>query len=305
MKMDAAGVLQHRAKTPGAWDFQWADAAASGQLAHLTGQLRWRGIDLSFALDGLLGVDGRLSATSLATMPPDLQQLVLQHFAAECLQALEDGPLDEMTLLSLQWNENPLPMVGEYEFTLKRAELPGFSRGRLTVFSKAGQRQLLNALASLGWPLPNKLSAVRGRLRIGSACLTTDECANLEVGDLVWLDDAEVAPAGLRAEFLPCDESDAACLVWIKRSAMSRSAATTAVASVPSNEIGDARVLLTATSLDMNVQRAWLQGTSGPQPLAKTAMALTWKLFEGKQAWCEGQLLVVRRRLGLRVTHVF
>lgn len=287
-----------------AWDFQWVKDGAAEQWAQVTGQLRWRGFDIAFSMDGLMGVDGRLAAPSLATIPPDLQHLVLQHFAGECLQELQGGPLADITLVSLQWHEDPLPMEGEFEFTLKRAELSLFSRGRLKVFDAAGRRELLNTLASLRWPVPHGLSTVYGLLQIGSAHLSAEECAALEVGDLVWLDDAEVAPMGLRAQFLPTQEVDAACLVWVKRSTLSRPLAVQQAAPLREQARSRPGVLLKATSFEMAVQRGWLQGGMAQQSMAKTALALTWQLCDDGRTRFEGQLLVVGRRLGLRVTQL-
>ncbi len=287
-----------------AWDFQWVSTGAPEQWAHVTGQLRWRGFDVGFAADGLLGVDGRLAAPSVASMPAHLQQLVLQHFAEDCLQALKGTALADMTLVALQWHEEPLPMEGEFEFTFKRAELPRSSRGRLTVFDRAGRLQLINALATLQWPMPAGLSLLRGRLQIGSTRLSPEDCAGLEVGDLVWLDDAEVAATGLRAQFIPSDESEAACFAWIKRSSMSWQSAKAGASSSQDNASGDAGVLLKATSPEMAVQRAWCQGAVRQQPLAQTALALPWQLSGQGTPRFEGQLLVVGRRLGLRVTRV-
>lgn len=287
-----------------AWNFQWVEESAPEQWAQVTGQLRWRGFDIGFAVDGLLGVDGRLAAPSLATMPPDLQHLVLHHFAGECLQPLRHGPLADMTLVSLQWHEDPLPMEGEFEFTLKRAELSRFSRGRLTVFHEAGRQQLLNALTAVVWPVPLGLSAVNGRLQIGSVCLPPNECASLEVGDLVWLDDAEIAPSGLRAQFIPVDSANAPCGVWIKRSVMTLQPSAMVAQARVEDATAEAPVTLNATSPDLSVQRAWLQGAVPQQSLARTALALRWQLRDGARVRYEGQLIVVGRRLGLRLTRV-
>jgi hypothetical protein len=310
LMMQSEGVLRPpaiAAQTTGAlaaWDFQWVDAGAPEQLAHVTGQLRWRGFELGFAVDGLLGVDGRLAGPGLAAMPPDLQQLVLKHFADECLLSFKGTPLADMSLLSLQWHEDPLPMEGEFEFTVRRAELQRSSRGRLTVFEQAGRLQLINALASLQWPMPLALSTVSGRLHIGSASLMPEECADLEVGDLVWLDDAELAPSGLRAQFIPAHESGAPCWVWIKRSSVLRQAASAAVASWPNQASRAPAAFFTVTSPEVTVQRSWFQGAITEQRLAQTALALPWQLCAEAGVRFEGQLLVVGRRLGLRVTTV-
>lgn len=313
MMVDGKGVLRTAADLAqaaglqgrmAAWNFQWVEESAPEQWAHVTGQMRWRGFDIGFAVDGLLGVDGRLAAPSLATMPPDLQHLVLQHFAAECLRPLKGGPLADMTLVSLQWHEDPLPMEGEFEFTLKRAELSRFSRGRLTVFHEAGRQQLLNALAALVWPVPLGLSTVNGHLQIGSVCLPPNECASLEVGDLVWLDDAEIAPTGLRAQFIPVDPANAPRRVWLKRSAMTLQPSAMVAQARVEDASAEAPVTLKATSPDLSVQRAWLQGAMPQQSLAHTALALRWQLRDRGRVRYEGQLTVVGRRLGLRVSQV-
>jgi hypothetical protein len=288
-----------------AWEFQWSPQGASEQWAHVTGQLRWRGFDIGFAADGLLGIDGRLAAPSVATMPPHLQQLVLQHFADDCLLPLKGTALADMSLVSLQWHEDPLPMDGEFEFTLKRAELPRVSRGRLTVFDGAGRLQLINALATLQWPMPPGLSTVSGHLQIGSTHLSAEEYADLEVGDLVWLDDAEVAPMGLRAHFIPNDSSEATCSAWMKRSTLRWHSQVERKDAPHHSANSDPGARLTASSHQMLVQRAWHQGAQRQQSIAQTALAMPWLLNDREQARVEGQLLVVGRRLGLRVTRVF
>jgi hypothetical protein len=314
MMMEGEGVLRTAAGgSPStgllgalaAWEFQWAAQGASEQWAHVTGQLRWRGFDIGFAADGLLGIDGRLAAPGVATMPPHLQQLVLQHFADDCLSPLKGTALADMALLSLQWHEEPLPMEGEFEFTLKRAELHRVSRGRLTVFDPAGRQQLINTLASLQWPMPPGLSTVSGHLQIGSTRLSAEEYADLEAGDLVWLDNAEVAPQGLRALFIPSDASLTPCSAWIKRSSVHWQSQAQENGAWPNSASGEPGVFLTASSTEMLVQRAWHQGALRQQSIAQTALAMPWLLSDQGQARIEGQLLVVGRRLGLRVTRVF
>jgi hypothetical protein len=286
-----------------AWQFRWVQGGAPEQRAHVTGQLRWRGFDLGFAVDGLLGVDGRLCAQGIASMPPHLQQLVLQHFADECLSPLKSSALGELTILSLHWHEEPVPMLGEFEFTFKRTELLHASRGRLTVPQSQGRVQFINALASLQWPVPSGLAVVKGHLRIGSVSLTAQELASLEVGDLVWLDDAEVSPLGLRAQFIQAQSADESCWIWIKRSSMRRQDAVADVADL-SDADPDGVLTLYATSPQITVQRAWLQGAMPQQSLAQTALAMTWLLEQGERVRFEGGLIVIGRRLGLRVTRV-
>ena len=286
-----------------AWEFQWSPQGAPEQRAHVTGQLRWRGFDIGFAADGLLGVDGRLAAPSVANMPPHLQQLVLQHFADDCFLPLKGSPLGDLTLVSLQWHEEPLPMEGEFEFTLKRAELTRVSRGRLTVRDKAGRLQLINALASLQWPTPLGLSVVSGHLRIGSVSLTAEEQASVDVGDLVWLDDAEVSPLGLKALFVQEQSADSGCPVWIKRSTMRKQKAVAGGANNFDAEL-DGVCAWHANSPQVTVQRSWLQSAIPEQSLAQTALKMTWRLGQGEHVHFEGDLIVIGRRLGLRVTRV-
>jgi hypothetical protein len=291
------------------WAFQWVDHGAPEQLAHLTGQLRWRGFDLGFAVDGLLGVDGRLTAPSLALIPSHLQQVVLTHFAHECLQTLASGSLADMTLTSVDWHEDPLPMQGEFEFTLRRPEAVGTSRGRLTVFDEAGRMQLMNALASLQWPLPAPLANVAGRLQLGTVCLTPDELAGLDLGDLVWIDDAELSPNGLRGQFQANDE-EAGCTAWLKRSLMTRDALPAVVSIDNTNDNGAvsapgaAMLTLAVKSPEIAVARSWLQCAQPVQRLRRPVLATTWEVCQGAHAVCEGRLVVVARRLGLRVTRM-
>jgi hypothetical protein len=312
MMMDGEGVLRPPADAarsvdlqgkPALWEFQWVNDGAPCQSAHVTGQLRWRGFEIGFSVDGMLGLDGRLAASSLASVPPEFQQLVLQHFADECLQSLRSSPLADMTLVSLQWHEEPFALEGEFEFTLKRTELLRLSRGRLTVFDEAGRRQLIDALAAVRWPVPHSLSMLNGRLQIGSVRLSPEEYAGLEVGDLVWLDDAEVAPSGLRARFLPANEAEAACFVWCKRSTLSlqKPAVQILPQGIGTDEPGFNFV---AISPEVTVQRSWMQGAVPQQPIARPVMSIVWQLVSEGQGRCEGQLIVVGRRLGLRLTRV-
>ena len=292
-----------------ACDFQWVDRGAPEQRAHLTGQLRWRGFDLGFAADGLLGVDGRLATTHLSALPADMQELVLHHFAQEFMDLLKSGPLADMALLSLQWHEAPLPMDGEFDFQLRRDGVAGFTRGRLTVLDPAGRSQLLDALAALGWPLPHEIGMVRVHLQVGHMSLSPEELAGLEVGDLVWLEDAELAPAGLRVRVVSHEDGAAARFAWIKRSAMVRQSDSTAalvedVASRPT-AASDALIARPVVSPAMKVQRAWLQGTEPLQSLPQPVLSMCWQMGAADDApTYEGQLVVVGRRLGLRLTRL-
>jgi hypothetical protein len=285
------------------WDFQWADQTAPEALAQVVGRLRWRGFELGFALDGLLGLDGRLATPSLATLPAHLQQLVLHHFAAECLKTLAMGPFSDLALVSLQWHEDPLPMEGEFGFTLRRRGVRGSSLGALTVFNDDGRVQLIRALASQGWPLPGVLANVVGQLQIGTVPLTPDELSGLEPGDLVWIDDAELSALGLRAQF-SSHEDASACAALIKRSVMTRDALQSATLNHPSQVGTTGMTTLVVKSPLLSVARVWLTGAQPLQRLPQTALALTWQAQHNKQVVFEGQLIVIGRRLGLRVTQI-
>lgn len=297
---------------PGSWDFQWVDQAAPEPLAHLTGTLRWRGFDVGFAVDGLLGIDGRLAPPSLATLEPHLQQLVLHHFADECLRTFSAGPLAGVELTSVNWHEEPLPMQGEFEFTVRRPGARGVSRGRLTVFGDEGRGQLMDALASLRWPLPAALRHVAARLQVGTVCLMPDELAGIDLGDLVWIDDAELSPSGLRVHCLVDDGlGGASCAAWVKRGVMARDALQQAVGGGPGDgsraggeDVSPAATALAVKSAGMRVSRAWLEGAEPVQRLPQPALAMGWEAWLGGRAVFEGRLAVVGRRLGLRVTRV-
>jgi hypothetical protein len=279
-------------------------AAPADAQAAVTGRLRWRGIELAFAADGLAGIDGRLSAPSLALLTPAMQQVVLHHFADDLLCSFAGGPLGELTLQAIDWHEDPEPLQGEFAFTMSRPGVRGTSLGCLTVFDPAGRLQLLNALAAAGCPVPAEFASATGRLRIGTLHLSAEEVGSLEPGDLVWIDDAELSPAGLRAQF-QADEAGGGCTAWLKRSAMARDpdAVATLVASPPA--AGDAAVPLDVTSTALAVERAWLQGTLVRQRLPAPALALTWRVSLRQHALFEGSLMPVGRRLGLRVTRTW
>lgn len=299
---------------PGAWDFQWIDQPVPESLAHLTGTLRWRGFDVGFAVDGLLGIDGRLAAPSLATLEPHLQQLVLHHFADECLRTFSAGPLAGVELASAHWHEEPLPMQGEFEFTVRRPGARGVSRGRLTVFGEEGRGQLMDALASLRWRLPVALRHLVARLHVGTVCLMSDELAGIDLGDLVWIDDAELSPSGLRVHCRADDGAGRAA--WVKRGVMTRDALQQAVGGGVQGDgsrVGGveappqsptATAELAVKSLGMPVARSWLQGVEPVQRLPQPALAMVWEAWLGGRAVFEGRLAVVGRRLGLRVTRV-
>jgi hypothetical protein len=299
---------------PGAWDFHWVDQAVPEPSAHLTGMLRWRGFDVGFAIDGLLGIDGRLAAPSLATLEPHLQQLVLHHFADECLRTFAAGPLAGVELTSAHWHEEPLPMQGEFEFTVRRPGARGVSRGRLTVFGEDGRGPLMDALASLRWPLPAPLRQVAGRLHVGSAYLMPDELAGIDLGDLVWIDDAELSPSGLRVHCRA--DGGASQAAWVKRGVMTRDALQQPAAGGIQGDGGRAdagdggaapqaaATALAVKSAALPVARSWLQGAEAVQRLPQPALAMVWEAWQGGRAVFEGRLAVVGRRLGLRVTRV-
>ncbi len=282
------------------WHFQWADSFEPQALAQLTGGLRWRGFELGFALDGLLGLDARLAAPALATVPGHLQKMVLHHFADECLKTLAVGPFSDWALTAVQWHEDPLPMEGELAFTLRKPGACGSSCGRLTVFNPKARMQLVQALAAHGWSLPATLANAPGQLQIGTVRLTPDELAGLEPGDLVWLDDAELSPSGLRAQF-QSHEDRTQHAAWLKRSLMSRDAlqaASWAAAAARTPGLTE----LAVKSPVLWVARYWLTGAQPVQRLPQTALAFTWQAWHKNAIAFEGQLLVIGRRLGLRIT---
>lgn len=286
-----------------AWDFQWAQGG-DRQWAQVTGRLHWCGFAVDFALDCLSGLDGRLAAPPMGTLPQALRQLVLHHVADECLRSLEQGPLMGMGLSDLRWHEAPVPMEGELEFTVKRVGLRGVVRGRLAFACGAGRERLFDAISSLGWRLPAETAAVAGRLQVGTARLTPEECAGLGVGDLVWLDDADLSPQGLGALFLPASTAAALRRVRIKRNSMALAGPPATLPTAAGGECGSG-VALVATSRELAVQRAWLQGALPAQAMREPALAMDWTFVDGAgQARCEGRLLVVGRRLGLRLTRV-
>jgi hypothetical protein len=299
------------------WDFRWLADGPAGpagpaqQRAHVTGQLRWRGFEMVFALDGLAGIDGRLAAPAMALLAPHLQQVVLQHFAQALLRAGVQtggtGPLSEITLVSIEWHQEPQPMQGEFSFSLRGPAAAGVSHGRLLLPDPSAQLPWANALAGLHWPLPAAWADVAGRLRLGTVVLTRDELQGLERGDLVWMDDAELSPAGLRARFVANDQH-AKRSVWLKGSAM-RLDGLQEMAAEPQqrdNAEDDDVLRLPVMSAEMRVTRSLLHaGHAGtPQRLPKPVLASSWQVCRNNAPAFEGQLVVVARRLGLRVTPV-
>ncbi len=296
--------LPARPEPARAWEFQWAQGGGDRQWAQVTGRLHWRGFAVDFALDGLSGLDGRLAAPPMGTLPQALRQLVLHHVADECLRPLEQGPLMGMGLSDLRWHEAPVPMEGEFEFTVKRMGLRGVVRGRLAFAGGAGRDRLFDAISSLGWRLPAETAAVAGRLQVGGTRLTPEEFAGLGVGDLVWLDDADLSPQGLGALFLPASPAAAPRRVRIKRRSMALAGPTAAPPAVAGVQ-GGCGVALVATSRELAVQRAWLQGALPAQAMREPALAMDWTFVDSAgHAGCEGRLLLVGRRLGLRLTRV-
>jgi hypothetical protein len=266
-----------------AWAFEWVERSAQPEAAHVTGRLRWGGFDLAFEIDGLEGVD--------------VQQVVLHHFADQCLQALPPGPLSGMALLSVQWHADAVEMQGPLAFTLSRSDARGISRGRLTALDAAEQAGLMDALASRGWPLPVAWALLPGHLQVGTLDLAPDELAGLAVGDLVWVDGAELSPSGLRVQF-HAQDGGAGCSAWFKRSALTRDAGPSAP------QIEASPPALSLRSQTLWVARAWLQGSLAAQRLPSPALDATWTACRGGQPLFAGRLMVVGRRIGLRVTHV-
>jgi hypothetical protein len=205
-----------------------------------------------------------------------------------------------MTLTSIEWHEEPLAMQGEFNFNLRRPGVRGASQGCLTVFNEAGRMHLMNVLAAMRWPLPEPFANVVGRSQIGTVCLTRDEIASLDVGDFVWVADAEISPLGLRVQFQPSD-GQLNCAAWIKRSLMERDTLS-AVLVQASGQPSD--ITLSVISPAMAVARSWLTGTQPAQRLPQSALTMGWTACRGSEVIFQGQLLVVGRRLGLRITHI-
>jgi hypothetical protein len=283
------------------WRFEWITPAAGQEVtAQVTGQLRWRGFEFGFALDSLLGIDGRLAAPSVAMMATHLQQLVLCHFADECLQVLAGSLLSDIALTLVEWHEEPQPMQGEFGFLLQRPGVRATSQGCLIAFNEAGRMQLMNALAIQSWALPAQFVSVSGYSQIGTVCLTPEEIAGLEVGDFVWIADAEISPLGVRAQFQPND-GQPSCTAWIKRSSITRDA----LPAVELRACGHASdITLSVRSPAMQVARSWFTGTQAAHRFPESVLTMQWLACHGDAVIFQGQLMVVGRRLGLRITHV-
>jgi hypothetical protein len=133
--------------------------------------------------------------------------------------------------------------------------------------------------------------------------LTLEELAGLEPGDLVWIDDAELSPLGLRAQFYSHEDATT-CAAWIKRSLMTRDTLQSATLNHPSQVGTTGLTTLAVKSPPLSVARVWLTGAQPLQRLPQSVLALTWQAQHNKRVAFEGQLIVIGRRLGLRVIQI-
>lgn len=287
------------------WQFEWLDDLAEAPSARITGRLNWRGFDVEFALDSLAGIDGRLSGPSLDTLPAALQQLVLSHCAEACLDAFSSGPLAGMALIEIHWHDMPVPVDGEFAFSVRRPGVRGGSVGWITVRRDAARRKLLAALVSQNWTLPPALALVDVTLQMGSVGLLPHELDALEPGDVVWIDDAELAPAGLRVH-VHASPDEAARPAWIKRSELRLDGAPQGRVRSRAEDGDGAEShdadLLAVTSPPLVLSRHWLLGGAPMQRLDRPAQAVPWFIGRNGNAVAEGALVLVGRRVGLRIT---
>jgi hypothetical protein len=285
------------------FNVHWLDGLPPAIQARVTGCLRWRGIELGVALDGLAGLDGRLDEAHFAQVPGQLQTLMLQHAVAHLMRELSGGPLAELTLERLEWHEMPRPMQGDWALSLRREGAAGMCLGMLMAPDAEARNALANWVAAQAWPLPKDLSNVPGVLRIGRFQLDPSELAELAVGDWVWLDEAELTPQGLRAEFVPTSGDTAGCSAWIKRSELRRDSLAPVEPARPDPAQHEAP-FLSVQSPSLQVARSWIQGATAPQRLPARATALPWLLQRGDWLVAEAKLNVVGRRIGLRIQSV-
>jgi hypothetical protein len=131
-------------------------------------------------------------------------------------------------------------------------------------------------------------------------CLTPDEIAGLEVGDFVWIADAEISPLGVRVQFQPSD-GQPSCTAWIKRSSITRDALP-AVQMQTSNHASD--ITLSVRSPAVRLARSWFTGTQAAHRFPESVLTMRWLVCHDAQEISQGQLMVVGRRLGLRITHI-
>ncbi len=288
------------------FNVHWLEALPPATLARVTGCLRWRGVELGFALDGLAGLDGRLDAVHFCQVPGQLQNLMLQHLAAQLMRELSGGALAELSLERLEWHDTAQPMLGEWALSLRREGAAGQCLGMLTTPHAEARKALANGLAAQDWLLPDNLRNVSGVLRIGQLPLDAAELAELAVGDWVWLDEAELTPQGLRAEFVPSHFGDSGCMAWIKRSELRLDGLSAADLenSLKLSSTSQELVSLTVQSPALQVARSWVQGATAAQRLPARAMALPWLLQRGELLVAEARLSVVGRRVGLRIQRV-
>lgn len=294
------------------WAFRWLPDDIAMPTFQLSVRLRWQGTTLSLAVDGLAGLDGRLDAPALQTLPDHLRPVVLGHFAEQVLRTSRAALLSAlggMTLQSLQWHETPMAMADGWPFVLRAPGVMGCSVGRLQVLDALGradaaaQAHLVAALAAAGAPLPEAHAHIAGRLQIARLHLAREELATLDSGDWVWLPDAEITPRGLRVQFRP-EGGGPGCEAWLRRGRLQRGESL-ADAVAPAGPDDAAGLLpLTVVGPVLGVARGWWHGAQTGLTLPGSVAGERWVAMAGALPWFEGRLQLHGRRLALQVTQV-
>lgn len=286
----------------------WSDDV--GAMAVGSMHLQWLGVDVACWVDGWSGFDGRLTPASLSQLPVPLRTVLLLRLLEQALDRDAGVPSEgtgwgTVVLKSARVFKEPMPM-GEagYGFSLRLAGAGGRTGGRLVV-EPVDVSRLAQALLRQGFALPPSMSRIEGHLQVGTVDPRALRGANLEPGDLVWLEAAELSASGVRVRFHPsaglaegASEPDEQPLWgWVRGSRLLRDAVppSGALAAGP----GHWQV---RSPQGLALRREWCLGLTPEIRLPGTARELEWFIADAQAPVFAGRLIVVDRRVGLRVT---
>lgn len=293
--------------------FRWLDAAPPSARVTLRAVLRWQGHELGVALDGLLGLDGRLAPEPLMAVGEPLRTLMIRHAldrlaaqwrtldpqgsslgALASLQSIEGGPARDR-------------LEGDWPFLVRMGAAEGVTCGVLTLPDAQAKSDLAQALARHDLALPPSMQHLSGRLRLLDLDTEALDLPGLEPGDLVWVDEALWTPAGLGVTFVSdeaCPTTRAGCRAWLRRGDLvlddAPGAAPGSLAPEPEGR-KDPAAGLVVRSRPLAVPRAWAAGRIRRIRLPQTVQAMTWEIVGGDRARRQARLRVVGRRLALQV----
>lgn len=272
------------------------------------------------ALDGFAAIDPLMVGEPLSLMPVPLRNLVVHRVIARLLSAAPKALAAAADVRAIHWNV-PLSTAASCRlmFTITRRSDRVQSMGAL-VFETAAAIEWLDATLAVDDASRSIGANVRVplHLRIGRSMLPTNELSALRPGDVVWIETASIARAGLAVELGTAEQE----CIWrcrVQRHALRIVAAGTPVESARTAVTGNTRgaqvmsaerwrldvpVTFELATLSMKVNEIEHlqpgQIVELPQDVATASVSLR---VAGTPV-AEGTLIVVGKRLGVRVARV-